>query len=55
LNALITLNQANDFNIPTSLTPVKETEGPVPNRTVSGLTGGLGITGLLRDVMGGTR
>ncbi|KAF5359440.1 hypothetical protein D9756_003477 [Leucocoprinus leucothites] len=45
----------NGFNIPTTLTPVKEAEGPVPNRTVSGVMSGLGITGLIRGRMGGTR
>ncbi|KAJ3563417.1 hypothetical protein NP233_g8955 [Leucocoprinus birnbaumii] len=35
----------NNLNIPTVLTPVKEDEGPVPNRTLSNVTGPLGFTG----------
>ncbi|KXN84757.1 hypothetical protein AN958_12184 [Leucoagaricus sp. SymC.cos] len=41
------------LNIPTSLTPLKEAEGPVPNRAVSGVMSGIG--GLIRGRMGGPR
>jgi hypothetical protein len=45
--------QTNGFNLPTTLTPVRDVDGPVPNRAISGVMSAMGS--MLRGRMGARR